>query len=249
MESLPGFPGSITREFLTVSEGRDGPDLDVESSTDVGFWMIWLRLAHEHAVESRTARQSALAARRTGDAAAVRGALWSEFLHGLQATAAAAYSLEAICKMLEARGAVDEETENRRRKKKPWASRRVMETVLLVSRIPEERMIRLRPNIEQLFLNRNSSVHPDLDFKANVRHHALDVDVNPIYVWCGSEQAAGAFTVALEFIALAVRHADDTIYSSQMLRIAREGLVEFLREHPDLVSDDAPEFADLIANG
>ncbi|WP_404388835.1 hypothetical protein [Humibacillus xanthopallidus] len=248
MESFPRFPGSITREFLTIGIAPVGPDFDVEYSTDVGFWMVWLRLAHDHAMESAAARETALVARRAGDAPAVQSALWSEFRHGLQAVTASAYSLEALCKMLEARGAVDEETEKRRRKRKPWASRRVMETVLLVSNIPAPRMDRLRPNIEQLFNNRNASVHPELDFKTNVRHHALDVDVNPIYVWCGSEQAVGGFAVALEFLALAVVHVDDTSYSSQFLRIAREGLVEFLREHPDLVSDEAPELADLIAN-
>jgi hypothetical protein len=189
MEPLPRFPGTITRDFMTVTLGPNGPNFDTDHSTDIGFWMVWLKLAHEHATASVAAREAGVAARRQGDAPAVESAIWREFLHGVQATTAAAYLLEAFCKLLEARGAVDEETAARRQKKRPWASRRVIETVLLVSSIPDERMTRLRSAIETLFSNRNAAVHPDLDFKRSVRHHALDLDLNPVYVWCGAEQA------------------------------------------------------------
>ena len=123
-----------------------------------------------------------------------------------------------------------------------------METVLLVSSIPDEHMTRLRPAIETLFGNRNAAVHPDLDFKGHVRHHALDVDLNPVYVWCGAEQADAAYWIALEFIALAVTHTVDGPYAGHLLRLVREGLVEFLGEHPDLTADgNPPELAALLA--
>lgn len=247
MEPLPRFPGTITRDFTTFTMGPDGPDCDTDHSTDIGFWMVWLRLAHEHATASVASRESAVAARRQGDAPAVQAAIWREFLHGVQATTTAAYSREALCKPLEARGAVDEETSARRQKKRPWASRRVIETVLLVSSIPNEHMTRLRPAIETLFNNRNAAVHPDLDFKGSVRHHAVGVDLNPVYVWCRAEQADAAFWIALEFIALAVKHIVDGPHAGHLLRLVREGLVEFLREHPDLAADgNPPELAALL---